>query len=774
MDYESAAIEKPEELEKNPAGVVRRWNLEIKLASRREEEWRKKGERVMKRYRQAEVRKHSFNILWSNTETLRPAIYNSLPKPDVRRRFKDEDPIGKAVSEVLARSLEYTLDTTDFDCQIKECVLDMLLPGRGVARVRYIPSFKQVGVDSLTHEEEAEQHPEDAPEALEGDDEELDWEQTTIEHVQWDDFRMGTGKEWAEVCWVAFRHRMTRDELEDQFGEVGKDVPLDASADDDVEREKDEAVKEAFKTAEVWEIWDKDEKKVFFIASAYKDAPLKSLDDPLGLQQFFPCPKPLYAFEDGSNTVPVPLFEMYKEQADELDTVTKRINILIKGLKMRGIYDSTLSELSELMRGEDNDLIPASNVTALLERGGLEKAIWFMPIEQAAKVLQILQLQREATKQVIYEITGISDILRGSTNASETATAQQIKSQWGSMRLKRLIGDVAYFIRDLIRMQAELIGEKFQPETYATMTGLKYPTGEEKQQAMLQYQQQAQMAQMQGQQPPPPPQMPPSWDEITQVLRDDKLRTFKVDVETDSTVASSMESDMAALKDVIGSVGQMIQQFGPAVQMGYLPVEAMKELLMGVTRRAKLGNAVEDAFDKIKQPPPPPPQQQPQDHSLEVEQMRQQGEQAKLQADMQAKQQQAQIDAQLEQMKLQNEQAMEQQRLEFERWKVEYQEGMKLTIAEISAKTSLKQSSMTINAGKEQEGLTELDDEGTEQPTSALSGLIEAINQNMANLVAHTQQSHSQVMAEIAKPKKTVFVRDPMTGKAIGAQQVLE
>lgn len=774
MDYESAAIEKPEDLEKNPAGVVRRWNLELKLASRREEEWRKKGERVYKRYRQAEVRKHSFNILWSNTETLRPAIYNSLPKPDVRRRFKDEDPIGKAVSEVLGRSLEYMLDTTDFDCQIKECVLDMLLPGRGVARVRYIPSFKQVEVTAETHIEANEQHPESAPEALEGDDEELDWEQTTIEHVQWDDFRMGTGKEWAEVCWVAFRHRMTRDELEDQFGEVGKNVPLDNSADEDVEREKDEAVKEAFKTAEVWEIWDKDESKVFFIASSYKDKPLKTLDDPLGLQGFFPCPKPLYAFEDGSSTVPVPLFEMYKEQADELDTVTKRINILIKGLKMRGIYDSTLSELSELMRGEDNDLIPASNVTALLERGGLEKAIWFMPIEQAAKVLQILQLQREATKQVIYEITGISDILRGSTNASETATAQQIKSQWGSMRLKRLIGDVSYFIRDLIRMQAELIGEKFQPETFSTMTGLKYPTGEEKQQAMMQFQQQmmqyqqmqqqAQMAQQQGQQapqlPPPPqqPQLPPSWDEITQVLRDDKLRTFKVDVETDSTVASSMEADMAALKDVIGSVGQMIQQFGPAVQMGYLPVEAMKELLMAVTRRAKLGNAVDDAFDKIKQPPPPPQQQ---DNSLQVEQMRQQADQAKMQADMQAKQQQAQMDAQLEQMKLQNEQAMEQQRLEFERWKVEYQEGMKFTIAEMSAKTSLKQSSMTINAGKEQEGLTELDDEGAEQPTSALAGLVEAINQNMANLVAHTQQSHAQVMAEIARPKVRMIQRGP-------------
>ena len=113
---------------------------------------------------------------------------------------------------------------------------------------------------------------------------------------------------------------------------------------------------------------------------------------------------------------------------------------------------------------------------------------------------------------------GISDILRGSTNASETATAQQIKSQWGSMRLKRIQADVANFIRDLIRLQAEIIGEQFQPETLKSMTGLQYPMMAEKQQAMLQYQQQAAMAQQQGQQPPPPPQLPPSWEEIVKAI----------------------------------------------------------------------------------------------------------------------------------------------------------------------------------------------------------------------------------------------------------------
>lgn len=688
---ETGTLERPEDAGKGEAGIVKRWLLELKLADKRESDWRKKGEKVLKRYRQKEVKKHSFNILWSNTETLRPAIYNSLPKPDVRRRFKDEDKIGKIVSEVLSRSIEYGMDTTDFDTQVKNCVIDMLLPGRGVARVRYVPSLVPTGETT------------ESDDALEGEVEELAWEQAPIEHVNWEDFRMGEGEEWSCVPWVAFQHSLTRDELVEKFGDIGEEVPMEKVADEDVENEKDEDVKNLFKTATVWEIWCKESSKVYFIAPSYKSAPLKTLDDPLRLTGFFPIPKPLYAAEDSSSLVPIPLFEYYKEQADELDTVTRRINILVKGLKMRGIYDATLSELSELMRGEDNDLIPASNVTALLERGGLEKAIWFMPIEQAAKVLQILQLQREATKQVIYEITGISDIIRGSTNANETATAQQIKSQWGNARLKRMQTDVAVFIRDLIRLQAEIIGEQFQPETFATMTGLKLPMQAEKDQAIQQWQVQAQQAQMQGQPPPPQPDMPPSWEEVIQVLRDDKMRTFKVDIETDSTVASSMESDMSGLKDVLTALSQVMQSFGPAVQMGAMPVDALKEIMLAITRRAKMGNAVEDAFDKIKQPPPPQQEQQQPDNSMQVEQVKQQAEgqrhQATLQSDQLKLQAEQQLALQLEAIKQEAEDRREAMRLQKDQETklllANISKQQAIEVAEINQQTTLQASQIS-------------------------------------------------------------------------------
>ena len=674
MEYDAGSIEREEDLGTDQKAVVRRWLLELKLADKREENWRKSAEKVWNRYRQKEAKKNSFNILWSNTETLRPAVYNSAPKPDVRRRYKDADPLGKAASEVLSRSLEYGIDTTDFNDVIKSVVLDALLPGRGLARVRYVPSIEC---------NEAQEESED--ESEEGYTEEVAWEQAPIEHVQWDDVRFSEGKEWAEVCWVAFKHRLTREEMEEKFGEIGSKVNLDATDEKELEGERDEKIRESFKTAEVWEIWDKDKAKVFFISKGYKEAPLQTLDDPLNLVGFFPVPRPVYAVEDSNSFVPVALYELYKEQADELDTITRRINVIVKGLKLRGVYDATISELSELMRGEDNDLIPSANVTAILERGGIEKAIFWLPIDMAAKVLQVLYQQRESTKQVIYEITGISDILRGASNANETATAQQIKNQWGSQRLKRLQSEVARFVRDLIRIQSEIIGERFSIETLKTMTGVNLPTEQDKQLAMMQGQQ------VDG----------PTWEEVKQILQDDKLRTFKVDVETDSTIAASIESDMAGLRDTLTAVVQVVQGFGPAVQMQAIPVEAVKEIVLAVVRRAKLGNAVEDALDKIQQPQPP---QQQQDNSGQIEQMKLQAQQqmdqssaqrdmAKHESELEFKRQESQMIAQREQMMAQIESEREQTRLaaqkEIEQMRIDAQNDIEWRKARLDAETKV-------------------------------------------------------------------------------------
>ena len=154
---DNAGLEKSSDLGTSQQGIARRWKLALKLASKREIKWREKVKQIYEQYVPETAAPNTFNILWSNTETLRPAIYNSLPEPIVRRRYQDEDKLGKAVSQVITRALEFSQDTYDFDAVLRNDVLATLLAGRAVSRVKYIPDLRQVGADENNTGEETQE-----------------------------------------------------------------------------------------------------------------------------------------------------------------------------------------------------------------------------------------------------------------------------------------------------------------------------------------------------------------------------------------------------------------------------------------------------------------------------------------------------------------------------------------------------------------------------------------------------------------------------------------
>lgn len=582
---------------------VRAWLRQIDEAGKREKDWRKVGRDVQDIYEGCQGKKTPFNILFSNTDTLLPALYNNTPRPVVQRRFRDEDPVGAAASKVGQRMLEFYLDpgetgNTEFDTILESAVLDALLPGRGLS--------------SFTYEAEIS----------EGD--RVVGEQVLGKHQPWDNMVHGYARRWVDVPWLAYEHFMTRDELKKNFDEaVAKEVKLTVSGSDTAEEEKDAPENsENVQFAHVWEIWDKGTKTVRFISPGYPQAALKEVDDPLQLEGFFNCPAPLRFMLKNSSLVPTALYQLYETQAKELNNVTTRINKVINAMKVRGFYDSTLEGLDKLMSSEDNMLLPAENVAAMMQGQTLEKAIWLFPIEKLVGVLQQLYLQRQQVKTVIYEITGISDILRGSTAASETATAQTIKNKWGTLRLKRMQKAVMTYVRSCLRIVLQLQAKHFDVQTIKAMTGLSYPTAEEKQQAQsaLQqmHQQQAQMmAQMTGQppapqQPPPPP--PPellaavnsvTWEDIKAALSDDLLRGFKIDIETNSTVDAEATEDKENMSEFMNALAQFMNGVAPLIKEGILPFEAAQAMLMTITRRFRFGVEVEDELAKMKAPPPP-------------------------------------------------------------------------------------------------------------------------------------------------------------------------
>lgn len=613
--------------------VVEKWLNEMGDARKREDKWRKAATSIVEIYEGQKKELSPYNILYSNTETLQPALYNSTPRPIVQRRFKDEDPLGKMAGKVGERALEYLIDSgnaayTSFDDLMASAVLEGLVPGRGLTRFKY-----DATIVTRENEAAAKTIPEDEREGDETDDaetepatpvEEVQYETVCGEEIPWNRFLHGNAKKWRDVPWCAVEHFMTREELEKNFGKVGAKVPVtemdsgsNTGSEDNSEARKDEL--KGMKVAQVFEIWDKDEKNVIFVSPQWKSAPLRETSDPLQLTGFYPWPQPLTFTSKISSLLPVALYTMYEEQAKELNIITVRLKRILAAMKVRGLYDATVEGIDKVLQSEDNTLVPAENVAALLAQGNaLEKAIWLMPIEKLVAVVQQLYVSRVQIKTVIYEITGIADIMRGSSQASETLGAQEIKNQWGTLRLKKTQKAVMRYCRDCLRIILEIAVSKLSPQTLKAMTGLPFPMMEEKQQAQQQlamlkqqYEAMAQQAQMTGQQPPAPPQIPPelqqaaampSMEEVLDLLKNDTMRSYRIDIETNSTVDAEATEDKQDISELLNAISQFVNGMSPMVQSGTMPFEVVQSMLLAVVRRYRFGGELEDQLKQMKKP----------------------------------------------------------------------------------------------------------------------------------------------------------------------------
>ena len=694
--------------------------------------WEGRVEKILKRYRDdrtTTTAQSHYNILWANVQTLKAATFSRMPKPDVSRRFKDNDPVARVAAMLLERALDFEIThSEDFSQSLTACVYDRFLGGRGTTWIRYEPVIE-------TQQFQVSETDEDT----ESEGEYLDIEQAPVDYVHWRDFGHQYGRTWAEVNCVWRRVYMNREALkerfpEDQFDMLWKQIPLDASPDEPRTKMTEGTVKQAL----IYEVWDREHKCVYWINKSMGKI-LDKRDDPLQLEEFFPCPEPIYSTLTNESLVPVPDFTLYQDQANELDTLSDRIKGLVDALKVRGFYDAANPDLNRLFtEGDNNTLIPVKNYSAFVEKGGMNGAVTFVDLNPIASALNTAYQAMGQVKQQIYDITGISDIIRGASVASETATAQQIKGQYATLRLKTYQDEVARFASQILRIKAQIICQHFQPETIMKIGGAELLSDVDK-------------------------QMVP---QAMALLKDNPMRTFRVEVATDSMLYADESQEKQDRVEFLQATSSFIEK---AIQ-GAQQVPEMTPLLMDLLKFGvqgfRVGRTLEGEFDTFAdkekekqaqeaanpQPKPPSP-----------EMMKAQAEAQKMQ-----------MEGQLEQMRMQ----LENQKLEFEKWKVQMDNDTKVLVAEISAKTDLHLKSLDINASKEQETLTDITPDGIEQPTSALQGLVEAINQNMGMMVAtqsqhnqdlmmQQQMAHQNLVQQLTKPKQVVRGAD---GKIIGVQ----
>lgn len=564
------------------------WLKELDRSRAHWKTYRDEAYKVIERYRderesEAERLTVRFNILYSNTETLKPAIYAQMPKPDVRRRFADKDPTGKAASDILQRCLAYAMDCHDFDGVLEGVRDDYVLPGFAVARIRYKPYFER-----------------DAK----GQETGIAYEEVVTEHQSWDAFAMSRSKSWHKVWWVAFAEDLSKEEAKAAFGDKAEKLAYTYRNEADKHKHDSEENR-----ARVWEVWDKRRRRQFFIAEGY-DGFLREEKDPLRLEGFFPCPKPLWMLSTTGKLTPIPEYAMYRDLAYELDDITERIHVLVSALRRRGVYDGsnkdTLAKIANTQA--DNHFEPIEDWVSFVQRGGLKTSMEEMDLANLAQTILQLYDYRDRCLSIIYEVTGIADIIRGSSSPQETATAQAIKGKYAGMRIGARQSAFAKFARDLVRLMGEVIAERFSPQMLAMQSGVQLPSAQAKQQWQQAQQaaaEQAQMAQQQGQPAKPPQVNPeeakffslPTIEDVVKLLRNDKLRGFKIDIETDSTVLQDQEGERKQRVEFLTAVAGFIQQFVPAVQSGFMKPEAARELITFAARSFRVGSQLEEALD---------------------------------------------------------------------------------------------------------------------------------------------------------------------------------
>ena len=655
------------------------WYNKIGAYERTFKEWEGRAEKIVKRYRDDNRTRNNpnakFNILWSNVQTITPAIFARLPRPDVSRRFRDNDPIGRVASMMLERALDYEITHYgDYRSAMNQCVLDRLLGGRGTAWVRYEPHIVgEMDGEGEGAPDDGYQITEDIDEAeTEGgiyreDQERIEYECAPVDYVNWKDFGITVARTWEEVTAVWRKVYLGRPALVERFGEeLGNKIPLDTKPDTS-SRSYNEKMGEAAFEACIYEIWDKTTGEVLWLSKSMGEI-LDVKPDPLQLENFWPCPKPLFSTLTTDSLVPVPDYVLYQDQARQLDTLADRIDGFINALKVRGVYDASEPALGRLFtEGENNTLIPVKNWGAFAEKQGMAGAINLVDIAPIAQALQMSYQAMDQVKGQIYEIMGIADIQRGQTDPNETLGAQIIKSNNAAGRLKTMQHSVVDFATELLSIKAQIICNHFTDDTIIKISGAQ------------QLSQQDQM------------HIP----QALALLRNEAAKNFRVEVTTDSMIFQDEQQEKADRMEFLSAMGQFFQQAVPMAQAVPEATPMLMEMLKFAVTAFKAGKGLEGIIDETAdrfreqakamegQPKPPPVE-------IQKVQMQQQAEMQKLQLEQQLEQQRMQMQIETEKAK-QEYQAQENQlkfQLESERNQREADMQMQLEQMKIDSQTN--------------------------------------------------------------------------------------
>jgi hypothetical protein len=290
-----------------------------------------------------------------------------------------------------------------------------------------------------------------------------------------------------------------------------------------------------------------------------------------------------------ANFMPRADYIFAQDQFNELDEINTRITWLTRAAKVIGVYDKSADGIQRMFQqASENQLIPVDNWAMFAEAGGIKGKVDWVPIDQVVNAINQLRVYRQDKTQQIYEVLGVSDIMRGSTNANETASAQQLKAQFGSTRIQLNQFYIAEWISEALRIKAEIICRHWQPETIINRSNvMRTPDAQFAEPAVM-------------------------------LLKDEKVAQYRINVEADSMAALDWSAERDAAVQFMQGLGAFISQVAPMAQQVPEAGPYLLRMMQWAVSKFRVSTQIESILDQAaagmqqqlmqpKQPPQPAP-----------------------------------------------------------------------------------------------------------------------------------------------------------------------
>lgn len=592
-----------------PEGQARRWQIEIDAAKKHFEKFHEMGERAVNRFldiREDSTPRHSkrWNLYTANIETKQASLYGNTPKVSVTRRFSDaDDDVARVGALMLERILnsDIEMDGDSYASALQSALEDRLIPGLAAGpRLRYAVEMEDTPVTPAKLGSSGEVLAPEVPSLKRKVSERVE-----TDYLHWRDVLWSRCRVAGEMRWIAFCAKLTRRKLIERFGEdIGKLVPLATR------KNKDDDTPDPWRRAEVWEIHSEEDRTVYWFVSGFGKI-LDSKKDPLGLTNFFPCSYPWLANVTTTDFIPRPDFHVAADLYNEVDELSTRIALLMDAARVAGFYDKANQTLGTLLDGSRrNVMIPCDNWALFAEKGGVKGVVDFFPLDMVTNAILTLRDYRREVADALFQVTGMSDIMRGqSSSPGTTATEQGIKAQFGSIRLQRLQDEFARFASQAQSIKAEIIAKHFDVETILRQSNIFHTPDKDK--AV----------------------------EAAQFLKS-RFAEFRIEVKPESVSLT----DFAALKnerlEMLQGISGFLSAAGPMVQAmpGSTPffLRTLKWTVSGLRGSSEIEGVLDQAIKSAETAAQQPQGQQAPDPKVIAQQMKGQADLAKVQAELQA------------------------------------------------------------------------------------------------------------------------------------------